>query len=230
MKKLDQEMQRLRERVTDMGNLTERMVNQAIDALTAANSDRLIEQVMSEEERLDQLQLEIDREAIRLLTIYSPVAGDLRFIMSVSRITAELERMGDHAVNMCESLQLMRAKSEIRLLPEVQKMASVVKTMVTDALNAFVQADIRKAQTTIAADNMVDALNDQVVAELLSVEAVREIIAGPTDVAGALAQLLIARSLERIADQATNISEEVVYMVKGQDIRHPEATVDSATR
>ena len=99
-------------------------------------------------------------------------------------------------------------------------MAAVVKGMISDALNSFVQSDIRKARATIASDNMVDALNDQVIGELLSVEAVREVTQGAGDLAGRLAQLLIARSLERIADQSTNISEEVVYMVKGHDIRH----------
>lgn len=220
MKKMERDLSGLRQQLVDMGNLTERMVLQAVDAILESGPEETIERIMEEEKRLDQLQLDIDKEAIRLLTLYSPVAGDLRLIMSVSRITAELERIGDHAVNMCESLQLMLAEREIQLLPEVEKMASVVKVMVSDALNSFVQSDIRKARATIASDNMVDALNDQIVGELLSVEVVRQILKGPTDLANALAQLLIARSLERIADQATNISEEVVYMVKGDDIRH----------
>ena len=138
------------------------------------------------------------------------------------------ERIGDHSVNMCESLQLTHAEKEIVWLPEVEKMASVVKVMVSDALNSFVQSDIRKARATIASDNMVDALNDQIVGELLSIEVVREMLKGPTDLATALAQLLIARSLERIADQATNISEEVVYMVEGDDIRHQTLLGESA--
>ena len=129
---------------------------------------------------------------------------------------------------MCESLQLTHAEKEIVWLPEVEKMASVVKVMVSDALNSFVQSDIRKARATIASDNMVDALNDQIVGELLSIEVVREMLKGPTDLASALAQLLIARSLERIADQATNISEEVVYMVEGDDIRHQTLLGESA--
>lgn len=220
MKKMDHDLSGLRQHVIDMGNLTEQMVLQAIDAVSNFNGAEVIDQVMQAEERLDQMQLDIDKEAVRLLTLYSPVAGDLRLILSVSRITAELERIGDHAVNMCESLHLMIAENQLQLMPEVQKMASVVKGMISDALNSFVQSDIRKAQATIASDNMVDALNDQVVGELLSIEVVREMLKGPQEVAGALAQLLIARSLERIADQATNISEEVVYMVKGDDIRH----------
>ena len=106
MKKMERELAVLRQQVIDMGNLTEQMVLQAIDAITDFKHQEITERVMKEEERLDQMQLDIDKEAIRLLTLYSPVAGDLRLIMSVSRITAELERIGDHSVNMCESLQL----------------------------------------------------------------------------------------------------------------------------
>ncbi|MDG2384624.1 MAG: phosphate signaling complex protein PhoU [Pirellulaceae bacterium] len=220
MKKMDHDLSVLRQQVIDMGNLTEQMVLQAIDAISGADNEEMTGRVLSEEVRLDQMQLEIDKEAVRLLTLYSPVAGDLRLILSITRITAELERIGDHAVNMCESLQLMVTKNQLQLMPEIHKMGNVVKTMISDALNSFVQGDILKAKATIASDNMVDALNDQVVGELLSLEVVREILKGPSEVAGALAQVLIARSLERIADQATNISEEVVYMVQGDDIRH----------
>ena len=130
MKKMERELAVLRQQVIDMGNLTEQMVLHAIDAITDFKHEEITERVMKEEERLDQMQLDIDKEAIRLLTLYSPVAGDLRLIMSVSRITAELERIGDHSVNMCESLQLTHAEKEIVWLPEVEKMASVVKPLI----------------------------------------------------------------------------------------------------
>jgi phosphate transport system protein len=220
MKKLENELDQLRRQIIDMGNLTEKMVVGAIDALSVPGWSEVVQQVMAQEEELDKMQLRIDKEAVRILTVYSPVAADLRLVMSVSRMSSELERIGDHSVNMCESLRLMLAKTELTFLPTVKKMAEVVKGMVSDALNAFVQGDFRKAYATIANDNIVDALNDQVVEELLNLQLVRSALAGPKDVAGALAQLLITRSLERIADQATNISEEIVYMVKGRDIRH----------
>ena len=109
-------------------------------------------------------------------------------------------------------------------------MATVVSGMLRDALDAFAKNDISKAQTTIADDNIVDALNDQIVGDLLNMEIVRDVLSGAKDIAGALGQLLIARSLERIADQATNISEEVVYMVKGDDIRHQSLALDKLDR
>ena len=228
MKKLENELAATRQSVVEMGNLTEKMVSSAIDFINHPDREELSTGISEDELQLDSMQLEIDKEAIRLLTVYSPVAADLRFIMSVSRITSELERMGDHAVNMCQFVQLLQSKTDATPLPEVKKMATVVKSMVCDALNAFLQNDIVKAQTTIAQDDMVDALNDQIVEEALDVDVVHGVMddgAEKKAIAGALAQILIARSLERVADQCTNISEEVVYMVKGRDIRHPESSV-----
>lgn len=223
MKKLEQDMGELRQIVIEMGNLTEAMVTKAIKAIDSNERDELIKLVLEEEERLDQMQLDIDKEAIRILTVYSPVASDLRFVMSVSRITAELERVGDHAVNMCESIQLMASKAIGEVDAQVQRMSQVVSGMVSDALNAFMHSDARLARSTIANDDLVDTLNDHIIEELLSDQVVHEVLTEKRDVAGAFSQMLIARSLERIADQATNISEEVVYMVKGDDIRHQDA-------
>jgi phosphate transport system protein len=226
MKKLDHELEVFRQQLIDMGNLTERMFRQAAEALVDPRKSDLSRVIADEENRLDLMQLAIDKEAIRLLTIYSPVAGDLRMIMSISRITAELERIGDHTMNMCESVQLLLSRGEIDLPPAVLRMATVVSGMLHEALDAFAQQDISKAHSTIAADNIVDALNDQIMGALLDMEFVRDVLAGASDMASALGQLLITRSLERIADQATNISEEVVYMVKGDDIRHRSLALD----
>ncbi len=219
MKQLEQELESLRSRVVEMGSLTESMVIQAIDAIAKADATA-IDPVFEAEKALDIMQLEIDQEAIRIMTIYSPVASDLRLVLSVSRITAELERIGDHATNMCESLQLMTTRTDARPIAEIVKMGNIVKDMIRDALRAFAQRDPKRAMSTIACDDLVDALNDQIVKELLQDDVVREVIVGQRNIAGALSQILIASSLERIADQATNISEEVVYMVKGSDIRH----------
>ncbi len=228
MKKMERELAFLRQKVIDMGNLTEKMVLRAIEGMAEPQKTERFQQVMEYESQLDLMQLEIDREAIRLLTIYSPVAADLRTVMSISRITAELERIGDQAVNLCESLQLMIAKSDVLVMPALFKMSDIVKAMVSDALNAFVQSDIQKAQATIAGDNVADVLNDQILEELLNLERVREVLSETDEIAAALSQLLIARALERIADLCTNVSEEIVYMVKGRDIRHQTACTEEA--
>jgi len=224
MKKFETELGKLRQKVVEMGNLAEKMVGIAVDAITAPGRDELIRQVVVQEEQLDQMQLALDKESIRLLTVYSPVAHDLRFIMSVTKITSEVERIGDHAVNMCQAIQLMASKTGTPPLPTLLKMAGAVRTMVSDALNAFLHDDIKKAQATIDADDIVDVLNDQLVEGLLSDEVVRAAVDERKDIAGALSQMLIGRSLERIADQSTNVCEEVVYMVGGEDVRHKKST------
>ena len=225
MKKFEDELAGLRQKVVEMGNLAERMVGNAVDAISAPGRDELIRKVVDDEEALDQYQLTLDKEAIRLLTVYSPVAGDLRFVMSVSRITSEVERMGDHACNMCQAIQLMASKTSAPPLPMLLRMAGVVRSMVSDALDAFLHDDVAKARATIAADDMADALNDQLIEELLSDEVVKTAVDDSSkDIAGALSQMLIGRSLERIADQSTNVCEEIIYMVQGDDIRHLKRT------
>ena len=212
MKRFDQELAALKRRVVEMGDLAESMIDMSMKALTA-REDESFQAVLAQEERLDQMQVAIDNEAVRLLTVYSPVAGDLRFILMVSRINTELERMGDHAVNMCEEIQLMAdAGSEIPA--EIPKMGKTARGMVRDALQAFYLADSAKAEKVIATDDLVDTLNDQVV---------RQVLAKRGDISTSLAMILFAKSLERIADQATNICEEVIYMVRGADVRHHHA-------
>lgn len=218
MKKFEQELESLRDRVAEMGKLAQQMVAMAISAMT--DLEAVYKKVLDAETRLDQMQLDIDHEAVRLLTVYSPVAADLRFVLSVSHVNQALERIGDQAVGLCHNLDFAHRHADAALLPKLQKMGEAVQTMVRDALLAFACGDATLAQTTMAADDVVDSLNDQIMRETLSDDVVRQAIAGPKDVAGALTQILLARSLERIGDQATNICEEVIYMVKGNDIRH----------
>lgn len=220
MKKLESELDDLRNRVSQMGDLTQKMVSQIAEAIKGTNQDTVLATVLAEEEKLDSMQLSIDKEAVRMLTVYSPVASDLRFVLSVTRVSAELERIGDQSKNICGSLQLMLNKGDVQPVAQIHKMADAVEEMVRDAMDAFVRDDSRKARTTIARDDLVDAMNDQIIDELLSDEVVQRGIEAPIDLASTMAQILLSRSLERIGDQATNICEEVVYMVKGDDIRH----------
>ena len=221
MKKQAGDISELRISLSKMGRLAETMVGRVVGATKGKALNTVFETVLGEEKLLDAMQLEIDKEAVRILTVYSPVASDLRFVMSVTRICSELERIGDQSKNICGSLELMQNKANTQPLPEIQKMADIVKTMIRDAMDAFVQSDAMKARSTIAIDNMVDALNDQVLDLTLSDDVIRLGIEKPVDVATALSQILLSRSFERIGDQATNICEEVVYMVEGDDIRHP---------
>ena len=218
MKKFEQELEALRGRLVEMGELARSMVAMSISAMTDLAA--VYQKVLQVEEQVDQMQLTIDHEAVRLLTVYTPVAGDLRFLLSASRVNSSLEHIGDQAVGLCHNLDFSARHADAAELPKLRRMGDLAQEMVRDALQAFVIKDASLARAIIAKDDVVDALYDEIMMEILSDDIVRQAIAGPRDIAGALTQVLLARSLERMADQATNICEEVIYMVKGDDIRH----------
>jgi phosphate transport system protein len=213
MKKFEQELEHLKRRVMEMGAITEEMVAWASDALVDRDQGA-IERVLDNEAKLDRFQLEIDGEAVRLITIYTPIAKDLRFLLMVARINAELERIGDQAVNNCEYVQTLSG-SPAGPLADLSKMSEITRGMVHNALQAFDLEDIERAQAVLRSDDEVDRLYNQTFSDLL---------ADSSEDADRLSRsmnlILVARSLERIADHATNICEEVIYMVKSEDIRH----------
>ena len=212
MKQFQQELSALKQRVVEMGHLAASMVAGSSDALIKAERSR-IQQVLANEPTLDRFQVEIDGEAIRLMTIYAPVAKDLRFLLMIARINSELERIGDHAVDNCEYLKLLTHPQPP--LDDLSNMSEIVLGMVHEALQAFQEEDTHKAQAVMRLDDRVDALNAQVFRELLEHPA-----ADADSRARSMSLILVARSLERIADHATNICEEVFYLVEGADIRH----------
>jgi phosphate transport system protein len=220
MKKFDNELAALQQRLSEMGDLAQAMVG--LVAAAVKDRTRDVHAEMSESERrINKMQTEIDQEAIRMLTVYGPVAKDLRYVLVCTHVTAKMERMGDQAINICQALELMHTDPATHPpLPTVRRMADLVCEMVNDALDAYFSKDVDKAVATRVRDDVVDALNEQVMKELLTDEVLREVLSGATDIGDAVAQILIARYLERIADQATNICKEVVYLVRGDDVRH----------
>lgn len=219
MKKFDSELEALNRRLEEMARVSKSMLELAVSAIKDPTKDVHAE-IEESEAKLDEMQTEIDQAAVRLLAVYGPVAADLRYILVVTHVTAQLERIGDQVVNVFESLHLMQPTSDHAALPELRKMAALVCEMLEDALHAFFRKDADKAETTRAHDDLVDALNAQIVRKLLSDDVLRQVLKGTEDIADALAQILIARHLERIADQAVNVCKEVVYMVRGDDVRH----------
>ena len=214
MKKFEEELATLKRRIGDMGALAESMVAAASDALI--NAERTaVEQVRASEPKLDRFQIEIDREAIRLVTVYSPVAKDLRFLLMMLRINSELERIGDQAVDNCKYAELLPSSLPPTPLRELSEMSVMTLRMVHEALQAFEQEDIDKAQSVIGLDDQVDAMNAETFRHLLEQRAT-----DPATVTRSIGLILAAQSLERIADHATNICEEVFYLVEGEDIRH----------
>lgn len=220
MKKFDYELEKMRSRLIEMGELTRSMVR----LVAAGLKDRTLniyEQVAAKERQLDQMQMAIDHEAVRMLTVYGPVATDLRYLLVCTHVTSQLERIGDQTLNICESLQMMHGDpAEHPILPNIVKMADLTCELLDDALDAYFTKSADKAIVTRTRDDVIDALNDQANRELLTIEVLQDVLSGAKDIADAVAQILIARYVERIADQATNICKEVVYMVRGDDVRH----------
>ena len=197
-----------------MGKLAESMFQDALGALKERDAS-LIKNVLAKEDQVDQLQVEIDDEAIRSMATFAPVATELRFLLMVARINLELERIGDQAVNMCEEVQLLLSEPELKPLADLSRMADIASRMLHQSLEAFTNKSTEKAMEVIRADDEVDALNHQIFRELLTY-----MVTDPKNVTCSVALILLTRSLERIADHATNIAEEVVYMIQGKDIRH----------
>ncbi len=223
MKKLERELENLKQRVAEMGEVTESMVAEAVAALWDPHEDGHYQRVLDEEDRLDRMQLDVDKEAIRLLTVYGPVAANLRFVISVARINSELERIGDQTVSMCNHVHLLRSKSDAAPPAQFQGMAKPVRAMLHDALKAFRLDDGVKARATMASDSLVDVLNDEIVSELLGGDPGRPADAAARNLTVSVAEVMISQSLERIGDQASNICEQIIYMVEGADVRHRTA-------
>ena len=212
MMQFQQELAQLKKQVVAMGGLAESMVAGSSRALIKGERGA-VDEVRASEPTLDRFQIEIDREAIRLITIYSPVARDLRFLLMIARINSELERIGDQAVDNCEYVELLTTPAPP--LNDLSKMAEIVLSMVGDALRAFQDEDTHRAQAVMKLDDQVDALNAQIFRQLLEHPDEH-----PDIRAQCMSLILIARSLKRVADHATNICEEVFYLVEAADIRH----------
>ena len=219
MKKLDSDLNCLRQAVVDMGQLAQKMVVNAVRAIEAENRESLIAEVEKWELQLDQMELDLDKKVIRLFAIHGPVAHDLRFVIAASRINSELERIGDNSGNVCESIKLLTT-SQVHPHKHVLEIGELVRQMVSETLAAVRESDPDRARQTILLDDRIDAMNEQIVTEQLRNK-------GP--LSESIAQVLIARSLERIADQCTNICEEIVFLEQGADIRHQPLNLTIST-
>jgi phosphate transport system protein len=210
----DEELKSLKEKILRMAGLVEESIELAIEGLRKQKVE-LAEEVLKQEEAVNLLDVEIDEGCMRLLALRQPMAGDLRFITSAMKIGAELERMGDLAVNIAErALELCKAPL-LKPLIDIPRMAKMAQSMVRDSINAFIARDDALARDVCRRDDEVDALNDQIFRELLTY-----MIEDPTSIKRAVGLILVARHLERLADHSTNVAEDVIYLVKGKTIKH----------
>lgn len=197
-----------------MASVVEMAISNAVKSLKERDSD-LAHSVITHDEQVDDLELEIDKQCVDLLALQQPMAVDLRFITSAMKITNNLERMGDLAVNIAERVVPLNQEPQLKPLIDIPMMATIAQTMVKDSIDAFVNKDTALAQSVYQRDSTVDALNDQIFRELLTY-----MMEDPGNITRAVHLMFISRHLERIADHATNIAEEVVYIVKAKVVKH----------
>ncbi|MGB7294961.1 MAG: phosphate signaling complex protein PhoU [Candidatus Aminicenantales bacterium] len=210
----DAELNGLNEKLLHMARLAEESGALAVKSLKNRD-ETLAQEVFKRETTVNLLEIEIDELCMRLLALRQPVASDLRFITSAMKIGSELERVGDLAVNIAEvSVDLLK-HPPVKPLIDIPRMASLAQGMVKDALNAFVNRDEALARSVCERDDEVDSLNDQIFRELLTY-----MMNDQSTINRSVGLILIGRHLERIADHATNIGEDVIYLVKGKTIKH----------
>ena len=210
----DQEMRELQDAILRMGGMVERNIYQAVEALKSRNL-HLAEQVIEADLEVDELENEVEEECIRLIALRQPMAKDLRAITTAMKITHELERMGDLAVNIAERNVEMCDEPPLKPLIDIPRMAEHAQEMLRKSLDAFVREDVELALEVCDSDDLLDNLNEQIFRELITF-----MIEDPKTISRATRLVLVSRYLERFGDHATNIGELVVFMVEGRNIRH----------
>jgi phosphate transport system protein len=215
-----EELEALQRRLLEMGGLAEERVRASVQGLVARDTAS-IEHVLRGDEPVNQFHIEIDNRCFRLLALHQPMAVDLRTIVAAVKINTDLERVGDLAVNIAEAATRNITHPPVKKLIDIPQMGDIAQTMLRDALDANVRRDIPLAHRVLSEDDRLDALKTQVFRELLTF-----MLHDPTTVEPALDLILISRHLERIGDHATNIAEDVIFMVSALDVRHhPQPSV-----
>jgi phosphate transport system protein len=212
--RFQQGLDELRQKLLRMGGLAEQAVDRACQAYSERDLARC-HMVLENETLINVAEREIDELAFDLLALQQPTAVDLRFILAVTKINSDLERVGDQAVNIAERVMDMVELPPAELPVDIPRMATAVSAMVRRALESFIEGKAELAQAVLEMDNVVDRMRDEAFIML-----VRTMNENPSVTRQALDALLVARNLERVADHATNISEDVIFWVRGADVRH----------
>jgi len=216
-----EELEGLQARLLEMGGLAEERVRAAVHGLVTRDTV-LIDKVMRGDEPINVLHIEIDSRCFTLLALYQPMATDLRAIVAAVKINTDLERVGDLAVNIAEAARRYANHAPVKKLIDIPQMGDIAQAMLRDALDSFVRRDTRLAHQVLNEDDRLDGLKTQVFRELLTY-----MLDDPSTVEPALDLILVSRHLERIGDHATNIAEDVIFMVSALDVRHHPHTGDA---
>jgi phosphate transport system protein len=209
-----EELETLKERLLAMGGLAEERVREAIDSLSGRDQD-LVDEVLAGDEPINDLHIEVDDRCFKLLALHQPMAADLRIVVAAVKINSDLERVGDLAVNIAEAAKRYLQHAPVKPLIDIPRMGRIAQVMLRDALDAFVRRDVDLAERVCATDDELDGLKTQIFRELLT-----HMLQDSTRIEPALDLILVSRHLERIGDHATNIAEDVIFMVSARDIRH----------
>ncbi len=209
-----EELDILKTRLLEMGGLAEERVRHAVQGL-AERDFAQIQHVLDGDEPINVLHIEVDDRCLKLLALHQPMAADLRAVMAAVKINTDLERVGDLAVNIAEAAKRYALHPPVKRLIDIPRMADIAQAMLRDALDAYVTRDMVLAQRVLNEDDKLDALKTQIFRELLTF-----MLQDPVTIEPALDLILVSRHLERIGDHATNIAEDVIFMVSARDVRH----------
>jgi phosphate transport system protein len=210
----DEQIADLKQELLLMSGRAEAIIRKALESL-ARRDPALAEEVFADDSAIDRMEIDVEESCIQLLALQQPLASDLRLITAALKISADLERMGDHAVNIAGCAKRLASKAPVKPLADLAELAEKSIAMLRDALDAFVRGDAEAARRLVRRDDEVDALNRQLFAELM-----RRMIADPQQVERSMTLVLVGRNLERIADLATNVAEEVVFIAEARIIKH----------
>ena len=210
----EEELEVLQQRLLSMGGLAEDRMGDSVKAVTQRDP-ALVERLLVGDEPINALHIEIDDRCFKLLALHQPMAADLRAIVAPVKINTDLERVGDLAVNIAEAAKRYLQHPPVKPLIDIPRMGDIAQRMLRDALDAFVRRDTQLAEAVLAADDTLDALKTQIFRELLTF-----MLSEPSTIEPSLDLILISRHLERIGDHATNIAEDVIFMVSARDVRH----------
>ncbi len=219
-KAYEAELRAVRDRLLAMGGLVEQAIAASVRAITERDSP-LAEQVKLRDREVNRMEVEIDGMCRRVLALRQPAASDLRFITTALKIVVDLERMGDLAVNVAERALDLNQAPPLGPMHELAKIADLAEAQLKKALDAFVTGDVDKAELVMAGDDLIDALYLKIFNDMLAL-----MMEDSRNIRRATAMMFAAKHLERFGDHATNLAEMVVYMVRGQDVRHPRSRAE----
>lgn len=212
--RISQELLTLQNKLMELAQLAADAIEKSVRAVLWRDGE-LARQVIAGDAAVNSLEEAIDWECVRLIALFQPVAGDLRKLMAVARIITELERIGDSATNIAEEVLTLSQLPVRAVHPQLEFMAQSVQEMVTQSLEAFSRSNVHLARQVCLADADIDALDQTIIQDLL-----KEMTGAPRAVIPSQSQINIVRNLERVGDHATNIAEQVIYMVEGKSVRH----------